>query len=67
MDLAKARLAWVELYAETGDVGLVRRRCGISRPALCKWWRRNQAAGEAGLAEHSRRPHRLAAQKVFAD
>jgi transposase-like protein len=67
MDLIKARLAWVELYAKTGDAGLVCRRCGISRPTLRKWWRRYQADGEAGLVEHSRRPHRLAAQKVFAD
>jgi transposase-like protein len=66
MDLTKARLAWVELYAKTGDAGLVCRRCGISRPTLRKWWRRYQAAGEAGLVEHSRRPHCLAAQKVFA-
>jgi hypothetical protein len=67
MDLLKARLAWVELYAKTDDAGLVCRRCGISRPTLRKWWRRFQVDGEAGLVEHSRRPHRLAAQKVFAD
>ena len=67
MDLTKARLTWVELYAKTGDAGLVCRRCGISRPTLRKWWRRYQSDGEAGLLEHSRRPHRLAAQKVFAD
>ena len=67
MDLTKARLAWIELYAKTGDAGLVCRRCGISRPTLRKWWRRYQSDGEAGLLEHSRRPHRLAAQKVFAD
>jgi transposase-like protein len=56
MDLPKARLAWVELYAKTGDAGLVCRRCGISRPTLRKWWRRYQVDGEAGLVEHSRRP-----------
>jgi transposase-like protein len=47
MDLTKARLAWVELYAKTRDAGLVCRRCGISRPTLRKWWRRYQADGEA--------------------
>jgi transposase-like protein len=67
MDLLKARLSWVELYARTGDAGLVCRRCGISRPTLRKWWRRFQSEGEAGLIEKSRRPHRFAAQKVFAD
>ncbi|TIR15130.1 MAG: helix-turn-helix domain containing protein, partial [Mesorhizobium sp.] len=67
MYLPKARLAWVELYAKTGDAGLVCRRCGISRPTLRKWWRRYQADGEVGLIDHSRRPYRLATQKVFAD
>lgn len=67
MDLPKAHLAWVELSSKTGDSKLVCRRCGISRPTLRKWWRRYQADGEAGLVDHSRRPHRLAAQKVFAD
>lgn len=66
MDLAKARLGWVELYAQTGDAGLVCRRCGISRPTLRKWWQRYQAAGADGLVEVSRRRGRLAAQKVFA-
>ena len=67
MDLVKARLGWVQLYAQTGDAGLVCRHCGISRPTLCKWWRRYQAAGVAGLIEESRRPKRFAAQKVFAE
>jgi transposase-like protein len=52
MDLTKARLAWVELYAKTGDAGLVCRRCGISGPTLHKWWRRYQAEGKAGLLDH---------------
>jgi transposase-like protein len=47
---------------KTGAAGLVCRRCGISRATLRKWWRRYQADGEAGLVEHSRRPHRLAAR-----
>jgi transposase-like protein len=67
MDLLKGALSWVELYARTGDAGLVCHRCGISRPTLRKWWRRFQSEGEAGLIEKSRRPHRFAAQKVFAD
>ena len=67
MDPAKARLSWVELYARTGDAGLVCRRCGISRPTLRKWWRRFQSEGEAGLVEKSRRPHRPAGQKVFPE
>ncbi len=36
----RMRLKWVRLYEETGNAGLVCRRCGISRPTLRKWWRR---------------------------
>jgi transposase InsO family protein len=63
---AKARLGWVKLYQQTGDAGLVCRRCGISRPTLRKWWRRFQAEGEAGLVSRSPRPHRSPRRKVFA-
>ena len=45
----RQRLGWVKLYEETGNAGLVCRRCGISRPTLRKWWRRYQEAGEDGL------------------
>ncbi len=37
------RLKWVKMYKETGDFGLVCRRCGISRPTLRKWWKRYKA------------------------
>jgi transposase InsO family protein len=53
----RKRLRWVRLYRETGDAGLVCRRCGISRPTLRKWLRRFDELGEAGLASRSRRPH----------
>lgn len=52
----RQRRTWVELYAQTGDAGLVCRRCGISRPTLRMWWRRYQAGGLDGLRSHSRRP-----------
>jgi len=61
---SKTRLVWIRLYEETGDAGLVCRRCGISRPTLRKWWRRYQALGQAGLIEQSRAPLRPAARKV---
>ncbi len=51
-----ARLRWVRMYHETGNAGLVCTRCGISRPTLRKWLRRNQEAGEDGLRSQSRRP-----------
>jgi transposase InsO family protein len=63
---AKTRLAWVRLYEETGNAGVVCRRCGISRPTLRKWWRRYQTLGQAGLVEQSRAPLRPASRKVCA-
>jgi len=64
---AKTRLGWIRLYEQVGDAGLVCRRCGISRPTLRKGWRRYQAEGIVGLEEHSRRPHRAAGRKIFAE
>ena len=50
------RLQWVKLYEQSGDAGLVCRRCGISRPTLRKWVLRYQAKGIDGLQSLSRRP-----------
>ncbi len=65
-DEIKRRLTWIKLYEETGDAGLVCRRCGISRPTLRKWLRRYAEQGIDGLVSQSRRPHRSPNQKVFA-
>jgi transposase len=67
-DEIKQRLAWIKLYEQTQDAGLVCRRCGICgiwRPTLRKWWRRYQEHGEAGLGSLSRRPHQSPKRKVF--
>jgi len=64
---AKQRLTWVKMYEETGNAGLVCRRCGISRPTLRKWWRRYQAEGVEGLKSQSRRPKHSPGQKVFTE
>ena len=58
------RLQWVRLYEDTGNAGLVCRRCGISRPTLRKWWNRYKQQGEGGLESLSRRPHRSPNTKV---
>lgn len=58
------RLQWVRLCQETGNAGLVCRRCGISRPTLRKWWKRFQQDGESGLVNRSRRPHHSPNTKV---
>jgi transposase InsO family protein len=62
----KQRLTWVQMYLETGDVGLTCRRCGISRPTLRKWVKRYEELGIDGLTSQSRRPHHSPGQKVFA-
>ena len=62
---AQTRLGWLRLYEETGDAGVVCRRCGISRPTLRKWWRRYRAEGMAGLEERSRRPRSSPGRKVL--
>jgi len=54
----RRRLSWITAYQALGDAGAVCRRFGISRPTLRKWLRRYVAEGEAGLHDHSRRPHR---------
>ncbi|HFG2205626.1 TPA: helix-turn-helix domain-containing protein, partial [Vibrio cholerae] len=51
------RLQWVKMYEKCGDAGLVCRRCGISRPTLRKWAKRDKQCGIAGLESQSRRPH----------
>lgn len=63
----RQRLQWVQLYEETGDAGLVCRRCGISRPTLRKWSRRYNESGLEGLSSQSRRPHNSPAAKVGPD
>jgi transposase InsO family protein len=60
----RQRLQWVKLYEESGDAGLVCRRCGISRPTLRKWWNRYQVQGVDGLKSHSRRPHSSPTAKI---
>jgi transposase-like protein len=64
---ARTRLGWIRLYEQTGNAGIVCRRCGISRPTWRKWWRRYQAEGEAGLEARSHRPHYSPGRKVFAE
>ena len=63
----RQRLQWVNLYEESGDAGLVCRRCGISRPTLRKWWKRYQDHGIDGLKSQNRRPHNSLAAKIGPD
>lgn len=60
----RQRLQWVKLYEESGNAGLVCRRCGITRPTLRKWWKRYQIQGIEGLKSQSRRPHNSPTAKI---
>lgn len=63
----RRRLAWVKMYEQSGDAGMVCRRCGICRATLRKWIRRYQQQGEQGLSSLSRRPHRSPKRKVMQE
>lgn len=56
----KARADWISVYQQLGSISKAARRCGIARSTLQRWLRR---LPEEGLADRSRRPHRLARQK----
>ncbi len=56
----KARADWIKVYQQLGSISKAARRCGIARSTLQRWLRR---LPEEGLADRSKRPHRLARQK----
>ena len=49
------------MYEQLGSVSKAARRCGIARSTLYRWIRRQP---EEGLADRSKRPGRLARQKI---
>lgn len=53
---ARARLAWVKRYQETGNISQVCREFSISRRTFYKWWPCYAHEGLAGLKDHSKRP-----------
>jgi transposase InsO family protein len=63
----KKRFAWVKLYEEIGNAGIVCRRCGISRPTLRKWLKRYKTGGVEALSDKSRRPEYSPLRKIFAE
>ena len=54
------RLAWMNLYEESGSAKEVCRRFGISRKTFYKWLKRYQSSNHdaTSLKDRSRRPHR---------
>lgn len=62
----RIRLKWVQLYEQIQNVGLVCRKCGISKPTLRKWLKRYEEHGLDGLNDASKRPHSSPNTKVNA-
>jgi transposase InsO family protein len=60
------RRQWIEYYLKVNNVELVCRRCGISRPTLCKWLKRYNQHGLIGLQSRSRRSFHSPNRKIFS-
>ncbi|MEK6481955.1 IS481 family transposase [Catalinimonas sp. 4WD22] len=56
----KARAVWIRTYEDLGSISKAAQRCGIARSTLQRWLKR---LPQEGLADRSRRPHKLARQK----
>lgn len=63
----RQRLQWVKLDEESGDAGLVCRRCAISRPTQPKWWKRYQAQSIDDLKNQGRQPHNSPAAPIGSE
>jgi transposase len=57
----KARAYWIRTYQQLSSISKAARHCGIARSTLQRWLKR---LPQEGLADRSRRPHKLARQKV---
>lgn len=57
----KIRESWIRVYEQTGSVSKAARKCGIARSSLHRWIKRFP---EEGLSDRSRRPEKLARQKL---
>ena len=60
----KAREKWLKIYEETQSVTKTCLRCGIARSTLYRWIKRYNELGKAGLSDKSKRPLKLANQKI---
>ena len=60
----KARENWIRCYEELGSVSKAALKCGIPRSTLHRWIKRYKEKGKDALQGYSRRPKRLAKQKI---
>ncbi|WP_460474260.1 IS481 family transposase [Emticicia fontis] len=61
---AQARKKWLEIYYSCGSISKAALKCGIARSTLQRWIKRQSDDGEKDLEDKSKRPHRLALQKI---
>ena len=55
---------WIKCYEELGSVSIAARKCGIPRSTLYRWVNRYKAEGYESLKGKSKRPKKLAKQKI---
>lgn len=59
-----ARNLWIKTFEELGSVSKAARRCGIPRSTLYRWINRYKNQDENSLKDKSKKPIKLAKQKV---
>lgn len=62
----RAREMWIKCYEELGSVSMAARKCGIPRSTLYRWIKCYQTNGKESLKGKSKRPKKLAKQKINA-
>ncbi|MGZ3749628.1 MAG: helix-turn-helix domain-containing protein [Flavisolibacter sp.] len=60
----RAREMWIRCYEELGSVSKAARKCGVPRSTLYRWIWRYQTEGKESLNGKSKRPKKLARQKI---
>ena len=59
-----ARKKWIKSYFHYKSVSIAARKCGIPRSTLYRWIKRFKESGEEALKGKSKRPKKLAKQKI---
>ena len=60
----RARENWLNTYQDLGSITKASKKLGISRSTMYRWIYRYNQEGKSGLSDKSRRPKKLANQKV---
>ncbi|MCD8176559.1 MAG: IS481 family transposase [Tannerellaceae bacterium] len=60
----RARQNWLKTYEKLGSISKAALRCGIARSTLYRWVKRYEKEGLSGLSDKSKRPKKLAKNKI---